>query len=234
MGRAFQVRAASMAATAAKRSALFMRASKEIYVAAKSGVPDPSANLALRAAIDKYKALDVTREVIERAIKKAAGGVIEAYTQGRYEAFGPGGSYIIVDTLTDNVNRAISEVRSTITKKGGKMGSVLFNFTEYGQLVFKSRLKSELEEKLILNDVDLQQINQSEEHLEVLVAPMSFNQAKTTLVQAGIKDFVKAEITLLPNETIELQGEALTMFKQLIDALEEMQDVQNVYHNVLI
>ena len=108
MGRAYQVRASSMAATAAKRSALFMRASREIYMAAKSGTPDPESNLPLRSAIDKYRALNVTRDVIDRAIKKAAGGEVEAYNAGRYEAFGPGGCYLVVDTLTDNINRAIS------------------------------------------------------------------------------------------------------------------------------
>ena len=98
MGRAYQVRASSMAATAAKRSALFMRASKEIYMAAKSGTADPDSNLALRAAVDKYRALNVTREVIERAIKKAAGGEVEAYNAGRYEAFGPGQTGIWIST----------------------------------------------------------------------------------------------------------------------------------------
>jgi YebC/PmpR family DNA-binding regulatory protein len=232
MGRAYQVRASSMAATAAKRSALFMRASKEIYMAAKSGTPDPDSNLALRAAIDKYRALNVTREVIERAIKKAAGGEVEAYNAGRYEAFGPGGCLLIVDTLTDNTNRAISEVRSAITKRNGKMGSVLFNFTEYGQLVLTGQNQATVEEQLILGDVDVQQINVQGDQLEVLVNPTSFAQAKKVLETMGVSNFVVAEITLLPNEMMTLQGENLQLFKQLLDVLDELQDVQNVYHNV--
>jgi YebC/PmpR family DNA-binding regulatory protein len=232
MGRAYQVRAASMAATAAKRSALFMRASREIYMAAKSGTPDPESNLALRAAIDKYRAQNVTREVIDRAIKKAAGGEVEAYNAGRYEAFGPGGCYLVVDTLTDNPNRAISEVRSSITKRNGKMGSVLFNFTEYGQLVFAGQTQSAAEEQLILNDVDVQQINLLEGFIEVLVSPTSFAQAKKVLEGMGVTTFQVAEITLIPNDTITLEGENLTLFKQLLDVLDELQDVQNVYHNV--
>jgi YebC/PmpR family DNA-binding regulatory protein len=232
MGRAYQVRAASMAATAAKRSALFMRASKEIYMAAKSGTPDPESNLTLRAAIDKYRAQNVTREVIDRAIKKAAGGEVEAYNAGRYEAFGPGGCLLVVDTLTDNANRAISEVRSSITKRGGKMGSVLFNFTEYGQLVFSGQTQATVEEQLILNDVDVQQINQLDNLLEVLVNPTSFSQAKKVLEQLGVSNFQVAEITLLPNEMVKLEGENLVLFKQLLDVLDELQDVQNVYHNV--
>jgi YebC/PmpR family DNA-binding regulatory protein len=221
-----------MAATAAKRSALFMRASKEIYMAAKSGTADPDSNLALRAAVDKYRALNVTREVIERAIKKAAGGEVEAYNAGRYEAFGPGGCLLIVDTLTDNTNRAISEVRSAITKRNGKMGSVLFNFTEFGQLVFTGQSQSAVEEQLILGDVDVQQINAQSDQLEVLVNPTSFAQAKKVLESMGVANFIVAEITLIPNETMTLQGENLQLFKQLLDVLDELQDVQNVYHNV--
>ena len=232
MGRAYQVRASSMAATAAKRSALFMRASKEIYMAAKNGVADPESNLPLRAAIDKYRALNVTREVIDRAIKKAVGGEVEAYNAGRYEAFGPGGCYLIVDTLTDNINRAISEVRSSITKRNGKMGSVLFNFNEVGQFVFLGQNQANVEEQLILGDVDVQQIQVHDTQLEVLVSPTSYAQARKILEALGVKTFIAAEITLIPNETVTLEGENLQLFKQLLDVLDELQDVQNVYHNV--
>lgn len=232
MGRAYQVRASSMAATAAKRSALFMRASREIYMAAKSGTPDPESNLPLRSAIDKYRALNVTRDVIDRAIKKATGGEVEAYNAGRYEAFGPGGCYLIVDTLTDNINRAISEVRSSITKRNGKMGSVLFNFTEYGQLVFLGQQQAVVEEQLILGDVDVQHIHVNGDQLEVLVAPTSFAQAKKILESMGVQSFIASEITLIPNDTVTLEGENLQLFKQLLDVLDELQDVQNVYHNV--
>jgi YebC/PmpR family DNA-binding regulatory protein len=221
-----------MAATAAKRSALFMRASREIYMAAKSGTPDPESNLPLRSAIDKYRALNVTRDVIDRAIKKAAGGEVEAYNAGRYEAFGPGGCYLVVDTLTDNINRAISEVRSSITKRNGKMGSVLFNFTEYGQLVFLGQQQAAVEEQLILGDVDVQHIHVNADQLEVLVSPTSFAQAKKILEMMGVQTFIASEITLIPNDTITLEGENLQLFKQLLDVLDELQDVQNVYHNV--
>jgi YebC/PmpR family DNA-binding regulatory protein len=221
-----------MAATAAKRSALFMRASREIYMAAKSGTPDPESNLPLRSAIDKYRALNVTRDVIERAIKKAAGGEVEAYNAGRYEAFGPGGCYLVVDTLTDNINRAISEVRSSITKRNGKMGSVLFNFTEYGQLVFLGQQQTVVEEQLILGDVDVKHIHVNGDQLEVLVSPTSFAQAKKILEGMGFQNFIASEITLIANDTITLEGENLQLFRQLLDVLDELQDVQNVYHNV--
>jgi YebC/PmpR family DNA-binding regulatory protein len=232
MGRAYQVRASSMAATAAKRSALFMRASKEIYVAAKQGVPDPESNLALRSVIDKYRALNVTREVIDRAIKKAQGNEVEAYIAGRYEAFGPGNCYLVVDTLTDNINRALTDVRSAITKRQGKMGSVVFNFTEYGQLVFSFKNQGALEEALILNDVDVQRIDVQDELAEVLVQPSDFGKAKQVIDDLGVRDFKAAEITLIPNDLVTLEGEHLQLFNQLLDVLDELQDVQNVYHNV--
>lgn len=233
MGRAHEVRAKAMAATAAKRSALFMRASKEIYMAAKSGVPDPEMNLSLRSAIDKWRGQNVTRDVIDRAIQKAKGGSGEAYTSGRYEAFGPGGSLIVVDTLTDNSNRAFIEVRTAVTKKGGHLGSVLFNFQETGVFAFKGNNRDEVEEALILGDVDVREVTSEDDSIEVLVEPSAFNNAKQVLNELGIKEFDMAEITLLPNEPITIdEAEDKRKFEELIDMLDELQDVQNVYTNV--
>lgn len=234
MGRAHEVRAKSMAATAAKRSALFNRASKEIYMAAKSGEPDPNMNLALRSAIEKWRGQNVTKDVIDRAIQKAKGGSAEAYTAGRYEAFGPGGSLLIVDTLTDNSNRAFIEVRTAITKKGGHLGNVIFNFTETGLFLFKGTNRDEVEENLILSDVDLREVVQNDDGtLEVLVEPTAFGQARDVLSGMGINEFEVAEITFLANEPITLDDpEDRRKFDELIDMLDELEDVQNVYHNV--
>lgn len=233
MGRHFEVRAKAMAQTAAKKTALYTRASKEVYMAAKSGVPNPDSNLALRSAIDKWKGQSVPKDVIERAIKKAAGGDVENYIEGRYEAFGPGGSYIIVDSLTDNVNRAAGEIKSSITKKGGHMGSVIYNFTETGVFAFKGNNRDEVEETLILSDVDVREVNLDGDTLEVLVEPSAFGAAKKVLLDMGISEFEVSEITFIPNETITLpEGEGKEKFLQLLDVLDELQDVQNVYHNV--
>ena len=233
MGRAHEVRAKAMAATAAARSALFMRASKEIYMAAKSGVPDPDSNLALRSAIEKWKSQHVTKEVIERAIQKAKGGSAESYEQGRYEAFGPGGSLFIIDTLTDNTNRALVEVRTAITKKGGHLGSVIFNFTETGYFLFKGTNRDEVEETLILSDVDVREVNLDEDSIEVLVEPAAFGQAREVLSGMGISEFDSAEITFLANDPIELTDpEDKRKFEELCATLDELQDVQNVYTNV--
>ena len=232
MGRAHEVRAQAMAATAAARSALFMRASKEIYMAAKSGVPDPESNLALRSAIEKWKGQHVTKDVIERAIQKAKGGSGESYEQGRYEAFGPGGSLLIIDTLTDNTNRALTGVRTSITKKGGHMGSVAFNFTETGVLAFKGTNRDEVEENLILSDVDVREVTCEGDEIEVLVEPAAFAQAREVLVGMGVSEFETAEIVFLANDQIELDEEDKRKFEELLDMLDEVEDVQNVYHNV--
>ena len=233
MGRAHEVRAKAMAATAAKRSALFMRASKEIYMAAKSGEPDPNMNLALRSAIEKWRGQNVTKDVIDRAIQKAKGGSAEAYSSGRYEAFGPGGSLFIIDTLTDNSNRALVEVRTAITKKGGHLGSTAFNFTETGVFVFSGTNRDEVEETLILSDVDVREVTEEDGKIEVLVEPAAFAGARDVLAGMGITEFDMAEITFLANDPITLDDpEDKRKFTELCDMLDELQDVQNVYHNV--
>ena len=233
MGRAHEVRAKAMAATAAKRSALFNRASKEIYMAAKSGEPDPSMNLALRSAIEKWRSQNVTKDVIDRAIQKAKGGSAESYTQGRYEAFGPGGSLLIVDSLTDNSNRALVEIRTAITKKGGHLGSTIFNFTETGVFDFNGTNRDEVEETLILSDVDVREVTLEDGVISVLVEPHAFAQARDVLSGMGITEFITSEISFLPNDPIELTDpEDQRKFTELMDMLDELEDVQNVYTNV--
>ena len=233
MGRAHEVRAKAMAATAAKRSALFMRASKEIYMAAKSGEHNPDMNLALRSAIDKWRAQNVTKDVIDRAIQKAKGGNAETYVEGRYEAFGPGGSLLIVDTLTDNSNRAYTEVRTAITRKGGHLGSVIFSFTPTGLFLFSGTNRDEVEETLILSDVDVREVNLDEGKIEVLVEPSAFANARKVLGEMGITEFDVAEVTLLANDQITIDNpDEKRKFQELVDMLDELEDVQNVYHNV--
>jgi len=232
MGRHFEVRAASMAATAKQKSAIYMRASKEIYMAAKRGIPDPSANLALRAAIDKYRK-SCPRDVIDRAVKKAQGGDATNYIEGTYEAFGPCGSLLIVDTLTDNSNRALVNVRTIITRKGGHLGSVGYNFENAGLFVFEfSGAKSDLEDNLILGDVDVREISLEDGISEVVVNPSDFDKAKEILTGMGVADFEAAQVTKIANERITLEGDELTRFKELLSQLDECEDVQAVYHNV--
>ena len=233
MGRHFEVRAAAMAATAKAKSAIYMRASKEIYAAAKSGVPDPESNLALRSAIEKYRKT-CPKDVIERAIEKAKGGDAVAYIQGRYEFMGPEGSNIIVDTLTDNVNRALVNVRTIVTRKGGKMGSVAYNFSYKGILDFKGdqALRDKVEENLILGDVDVSSVDLTDGEIEVQMAPNDLEKAKEILKGIGVTDFDAAEATMMANEPITLEGDDLQKVKDMLADLDECEDVQNVYTNV--
>ena len=234
MGRHFEVRAASMAATAAKKSAIYMRASKEIYMAAKRGVPDPNSNLALRAAIDKYRK-SCPKDVIDRAIKKAQGGDATNYIEGRYEAYGPAGSYLIIDTLSDNSNRALVNVRTLVTKKGGHLGDVSYNFEQVGILDFKfDGDENSLEEILVFGDVDVREITLEDGIAEVLVDPAAFEKAKQVLAENGIAEFEAAEVTMKANDEITIEGEDLTKFKELLDMLDDCEDVQAVYHNVIL
>ena len=234
MGRHFEVRAASMAATAAKKSAIYMRASKEIYMAAKRGIPDPNSNLALRAAIDKYRK-SCPKDVIDRSIKKAQGGDATNYIEGRYEAYGPAGSYLIIDTLSDNSNRALVNVRTLVTKKGGHLGDVSYNFEQVGILDFKyDGDESSLEEILVFGDVDVREITLEDGIAEVLVDPSAFEKAKQVLAENGIAEFEAAEVTMKANDEITIEGEDLTKFKELLDMLDDCEDVQAVYHNVIL
>lgn len=231
MGRHFEVRAAAMAATAKAKSAAYMRASKEIYAAAKSGDPNPESNLALRSAIAKYRR-DVPKDVIERAIERAKGGDATAYIEGRYEFMGPGGSNIIVDTLTDNVNRALVTVRTIVTRKGGKMASVAYNFELLGVLNFKGKTEEEVEENLILSDVDVRQVSVEDGEVEALVVPNDLEKAQNALKEIGVTEFDRAETTMYPNEWVTVPEEDLTKLKAMMEELNESEDVQNVYTNI--
>ncbi|MGI6713987.1 MAG: YebC/PmpR family DNA-binding transcriptional regulator [Bacilli bacterium] len=234
MGRHFEVRAASMASSAKKKSALYMRASREIFVAAKSGIPDPVSNLALRSAIDKFKGQGVPKDVIERAISKAAGNDDQtAYIHGRYEAMGPGGSMIVIDTLTDNVNRAFSEIKTVINKRGARLASVAFNFTETGIFILEGLKKNQIEETLILAEIDVWDVDINDEGLiRIAVAPTEFGNTRDQLQALGVEEFALAEIRLIANQPIRLNEEEKSGFNDLLEALDELQDVQSVYHNV--
>ena len=232
MGRAFQVRAASMASTAKKKSALNQRASKEIYLAAKTGGTDPRSNLTLRATLDKYRAMGATKDVMDRAIKKAEGTELVAYIPGRYEIMGPGGINVIIDTLTDNVNRAVSDLKAVIKKLDVSFQNVAYNFKEVGLFVFDGTNLDEVEETLILNDVDVWDINEEDDIIEVVVNPTAYGKTRDTLYELGIKEFNISEIQMIPNDKVVLNADNLALFNRLLDMLDDVQDVQEIYHNV--
>jgi len=236
MGRAYEVRKASIAATGKMKSALYMKASKEIYVAAKGGSADPRENLALRAAIDKYKGQSIPKDVITRAIEKAQGVGASDYVGATYEGFGPGNSMFIVETLSDNPKRAFSEVRAVFSHKGGKIGNsgaVAYNFKRMGEIDFAGSDVDAITDTLIMGDIDVKEIKSPEDGVvSVIVTPDDFHKAEQVLHDSGIADFLTDEITLIADQTLELTGEDAQKYKNFYDALNEIEDVQNVYTNV--
>ena len=239
MGRAHQVRAASIAKTAAMKSKIYSRFGKELYVAAKTGVPDPEMNLTLKRKIAEAKANQVPAAVIDRPIEKAKGTTVENYTVNRYEGFGPGASTLIIDCLTDNVNRTITEIKTCFNKakaKLGVLGSVSFNYNELGILSFTYDDEEKMLEALIEADVELEDIELEDGIMTVYVNSSDFHKAQDAIEEL-IKDvnFDVCKIAMLPNEYIQLTDEEeIETFNRLIDMLNDVEDVQHIYHNVEI
>ncbi len=235
MGRAHEVRAASMAKTAAAKTKVYSRYGKEIYMAAKSGVPDPSMNMTLKRVIEKAKANQVPADVIKRNIEKAKGNNAEAYIENRYEGFGPSGSTVIVDTLSDNSNRCLAELRSCFNKSRcnlGQSGSVTFNYDNSGILSFKGT-EDETLDILMMADVNVKDIESDEDSVTVYVEPTDLYAAKEALeAQKGEMQFDVLEISMLPNDYVTLEGEDKVLFQRLLTLLDDVDDVQHVYHNV--
>jgi len=236
MGRAFEVRKNAMAKTNAAKTKIYSRFGREIYVAAKAGVPDMDMNVGLRRIVEKARANQVPADVIKRAIEKAKGGSDESYTSVRYEGFGPGNSTIIVDCLTDNINRTVSEVRNCFTKSKSKMGvagSVSHLFDSVGLLVFAFDDEEKMLDSLIENDCDVQELEVEEGTMSVYVNPADLYKAKAA-VESILPEvtFDVLENTMLPHDYVSLEGEDVEMWARLSGMLDEIDDVQNVYHNI--
>ena len=219
----------------ANTSRIYAKFGVEIYVAAKSGEPDPESNQALKFVLERAKTYNVPRHIIDRAIEKAKGGSEENYDELRYEGFGPNGSMVIVDALTNNVNRTASDVRAAFSKNGGNLGvtgSVNYMFDETAVIGFEGKTADEVLEIFMEADLDVRDILEEEEAVIVYAAPDQFHAVQEALKGAGIKDFTVAEVTMLPQNEITLEGETKVQFEKLIDTLEDHDDVQQVYHNV--
>lgn len=235
MGRKWQNIKYKKAQKDQNTSRIYAKFGREIYVAAKKGVPDPEANQNLKMVIERAKTYDVPKHIIERAIEKAKGGADENFEELRYEGFGPGGSMIIVDALTNNVNRTASEVRAAFGKNGGNMGvsgSVSYMFDHTAVFVFSGKTVDETFEILLEADVDVRDIEEEDGQVVVYAEPDHFHAVQEALNAAGITDFAVAELTMVPKSEVTLSGEDLAQFEKLIDALEDLEDVQQVYHNV--
>jgi len=236
MGRAFEVRKAAMAKTAAKKTKIYSRFGKEIYIAAKSGVADPEMNLTLKHIIEKAKKAQVPADIINRAIDKASSGATDSYTSVRYEGFGPGASTLIVDCLTDNVNRTVSEVRNCFTKTKNKLGvsgSVAFMYNNNAIISFKGLDEEETLEILINADIDAD-IDVEDDSITIYGNPTDLYKIKTAFEKAKADiEFDVDEIAMIPMNYVKLETEDdKENFKQLLDMLNDLDDVQDIYHNV--
>lgn len=238
MGRSFENRKQSIFKTASQKSRLYAKYGKQLYVVAKNGVPDPEGNPALRNLIEKAKREQVPSHVIEKAIEKASGAGGEDFASARYEGFGPGGCSVIVDCLTDNNNRTITEVRNCFTKTGAKLGaagSVAHLFDHLAVLSFKGDNEDQVLEAMLNADVDVDDIECENGNLTVFAPAAEFYKAKQALMEAFPDIELEAqEITFLPQATTEISVDDLPMFEKFMNLLEDCDDVQDVYHNAIV
>jgi YebC/PmpR family DNA-binding regulatory protein len=235
MGRNFENRKNAIFKTAAQKSKLYSKYGKQLYMVAKNGVPDPESNPALRSLIEKAKCEQVPAHVIEKAIEKAKGASGEDFQLARYEGFGPGSAMVIVDCLTDNNSRTISEVRNCFTKTGSKLGatgSVALWFDQLAVLSFKGDNEEEVLEALLNADINIDEIESKDGYLTLFAPPSEFYKAKTALLHAFPKiELEVQEITFLPQSTKEISQDDVPMFEKFINMLNECDDVQHIYHN---
>jgi len=202
---------------------------------AKQGEPDPESNGVLKVVLERAKTYSVPKHIIDRAIDKAKGGGEENFDELRYEGFGPNGSMIIVDALSNNVNRTAADVRATYGKNGGNMGvsgAVSYMFDATAVFALEGKSADEVLELLIEADVDVRDVFEEGESTIIYAEPDQFNAVQEALKAQGITEYAVAELTMLPQTEVQLDGEDLEKFERLIDLLEELEDVQHVYHNV--
>jgi len=223
----------------AKRAKVFTKLIREITVATRAGVADPAANPRLRTAIDKALSANMTRDTIDRAVKRGSGadGGAEMHEM-RYEGYGPAGIAFIIDCVTDNPVRTVADVRHALTKHGGNLGtsgSVAFQFQRCGELVFETAGDEALEEKILEAALDAgadDVVNEVGES-NVLCTPDSLETVQQALLAAGLKP-ARAEVVMRPANRTAVPAEAQETLLDLIDWLEELDDVHDVYHNALL
>ena len=220
-----------------KRGRIWTRLIREIMVSARSGGGDLDANPRLRLAVEKAKAANMPADNIKRNIDKATGNLEGVnYEEIRYEGYGIGGAAIIVDTMTDNKVRTVAEVRHAFSKHGGNLGtegSVAFQFKHCGQLIFAPGSNEDQIMEIALENGADDVITDDDGAIEVITPPSEFEAVKNALEAAGLKPEV-AEVTLRPENTIELAGDDAAKMQKILDVLEDLDDVQEVYHNAAL
>jgi YebC/PmpR family DNA-binding regulatory protein len=220
-----------------KRGKAWTRVIREIMVAARLGGGDPGANPRLRLAIEKAKAVNLPVDTVKRNIDKATGNLEGvSYEEIRYEGYGIGGAAVIVDCMTDNRVRTVAEVRHAFSKYGGNLGtegSVAFQFKHCGQFVFAPGVSEDRVMEVALDAGAEDVVTGEDGSIEVLSAPGDFEAVKNALEAAGLKPEI-AEVTMRAENPIELTGEDAVRMQKLLDVLEDLDDVQDVFHNALI
>jgi len=220
-----------------KRGKVWTRVIREIMVAARAGGGDMNANPRLRLAVDKAKAANMPADTIKRNIDKATGNLEGVnYEEIRYEGYGVAGAAILVDTMTDNKVRTVAEVRHAFSKHGGNLGtegSVAFQFKHCGQLIFAPGTSEDKVMEAALEAGAEDVITDEDGAIEVLTTPGDFEAVKQALVDAGLTPDV-ADITMRPENTIELTGDDAAKMQKILDVLEDLDDVQEVYHNAAL
>lgn len=224
------------AANDAAKGKIFTRLGKEIMVAVKEGGPDVNNNSKLRQVVAKAKASNMPNDTIDRAIKKAASSDMTDYESVTYEGYGPNGTAIIVEALTDNRNRAASNIRNAFTKGGGNVGTpgcVSFMFDKKGQMIVaKEECDKDADELMMMAlDAGAEDFNEEDDCYEITTAPDDFDAVNEALTNDEIT-FASAEVTMIPQTYVELTSEDdLKKMRRILALLDEEDDVQNVYHN---
>lgn len=236
MGRAYEVRKASIQKSGAAKGKLYTNFAKEIYLAAKAGVPDVELNVTLKRIVDKAKKSQIPNDIIDRAIEKAKGSSTDDYKEVIYEGFGPDGSSLIVKCLTDNVNRTFSLVREAFNKSKSKIGvnnSVSYNYDHLGVIGIKTKDGDNILEELLNNEIDVQEFEEEDELFVISVLPNEFTITKDVLenIIPDI-DYEIDEVGMFAKEKVILEGESLELFNKLLTMLEDIEDVNEIYHNV--
>lgn len=236
MGRAYEVRKASIQKTGAAKAKLYSNYAKEIYLAAKKGIPEIESNVLLKRIVDKAKKDQVPGDIIHRAIEKAKGAGGEDYETVVYEGFGPGASTLIIKTLTDNVNRTVGFVRAAFNKVHKSLGvtnSVSYNYDYLAIVSFKSDKEEEVFNALLEDGIELVDFEQENEELVITVKPSDHNKVKDCLEKL-IPDvtYELDEEGMYPKDKVTLVGEDLETFQKLYKMLDEIEDVTEIYHNV--
>ena len=221
----------------AERGKIFQKIAKEIYVAARGTNGDIDANPSLRAVVEKARSNNMPKDNIEKAIQKAVGGTDGAeYEAIRYEGYAPGGIAIMIDCLTDNRNRSAMLVRSTLTKRGGNLGtdgSVSYMFKRRGVLVIENKYDFDKVMDIAISNDALDVLDEDEVYT-IYTDPKDFINMKEALEKEGINEFLTSEVTFVADNLIELDEEKTERVMSLIESLEDIDDVQNVYHNMSV